>query len=169
MVAQVIAIESTLKAPPVERADLAALLRRVQVSQQHAALVWLRGSARARSTHVLRLVLLRCCAQEGEKEKLQVTVSLHALRAAMALRSERQSMQQQQQQQQAAGGAPHVHHHGCGCGHGGDGGDEEAEEASEEECEAAVREMRMRLDRVVGSINEALEEVAQELEDGDAP
>lgn len=108
------------------------------------------------SRHDLSAMLRR--VQEGERDKLQATVSLHALKAAIAIRADKKA--QGHQHHTCQHGHHHTHGPGEMCDHDHD---KEEEETTEEECDAAVRDTLKRLDGCVSRINEALEEVRYEV------
>lgn len=111
--------------------------------------------------------------QDAEREKLHVTVSLQALRTALALREERKQQLKEFSDQHArptGKAVDHVHSHTCGCGHGDEDDDDDglgnsSKTASDEDIEAAIKEALQRLDGCVQTINDALEDVRYAVED----
>lgn len=122
------------------------------------------------------LAALLNAVQEGERDKLRLTLELQALKQAYAFKTfswqhrpggdeDGEGGDDDGGLLEPGGGGGHegAHHHGCGCGHGADGGG--APEPSKAEYEGAVREALQRLDLCIGSINDALMELRYELED----
>ncbi|KAI7843734.1 hypothetical protein COHA_002632 [Chlorella ohadii] len=103
------------------------------------------------------LAALLRTVQDNEREKLRLTLALHALKSAHAQR--RFSWQHEEQ---AAGLAPGVadllqgHLCGVGCMHGAP-----ADEPTQAEYAAAVRESYQLLQGAITAINDALEEVRE--------
>lgn len=95
--------------------------------------------------------------QDAEKEKLEMTLALHALRSASAV----------QQKQHDDHHHHHSHHHNCGGGVEGD--DDDDVSSKENEIKNAIQETYVSLEECVGTINDAISELHQLKQDTSDP